>query len=129
MLKIKKDIYDEMINYCKEGLPYEVCGILAGKDNCVTEIFKIKNVENSSFSYFMDPKQQLKAMKQMKERFLQFLAVFHSHPFGSPFPSDKDKQLAFYDVYYLIIALMPTVEVKCFKIKNREVIEEKFEIV
>ncbi|MEN2986166.1 MAG: M67 family metallopeptidase [Thermodesulfovibrionaceae bacterium] len=128
MLKIKKEIYEEMITYCQQGMPYEVCGILAGQDNCVTEIFKIKNIENSSVSYFMDPLEQLKVMKEIRSKTLQFLAIFHSHPFGSAYPSQKDKELAFYDVYYIIVALLPKIEVKCFKIKNNEFFEEEIQV-
>ncbi|MEN2994581.1 MAG: M67 family metallopeptidase [Thermodesulfovibrio sp.] len=120
MLRIKREIFDEMIKYCKECLPYEACGILAGKDNVVTKIYKIKNTENSPVSYFMEPRQQLLAMKEIREYGMDMLAIFHSHPYGSANPSYKDLELAFYDVYYIIVAFEPKFEVKCFKIKNKK---------
>ncbi len=125
MLKIKKEIFNEMIQHCRECLPYEACGILAGKDNIVTKIYKIKNIENSSVSYFMQPKEQLLAMKDMKIYSIDMLAIFHSHPIGSAEPSQKDIDLAFYDLYYIIVALEPKFEVKCFKIENRKADEQE----
>jgi len=93
-MKIKKAIYDDMIDHCRNCLPYEACGILAGKNNFVTEIYKIKNIETSSVSYFMETKEQLKAMKDIRQKGLEMIAIFHSHPFGSAYPSQKDIELA-----------------------------------
>uniref|UniRef100_A0A7C4EMA7 M67 family peptidase n=1 Tax=Thermodesulfovibrio aggregans TaxID=86166 RepID=A0A7C4EMA7_9BACT len=123
MLKIKKEIYDEMIEYCKSCFPQEACGILAGNNNIVTKIYKIKNIENSSVSYLMEPSEQFKAMKDMRTLGLQMLAIFHSHPWGGVYPSGKDRQLAFCDVYYLIVAIEPNIDVKCFKIEEGDAIE------
>lgn len=124
-MKIRKEIYDEMIEHCAGSLPYEACGILAGKHNLATKIYKIKNTEASSVSYFMEPTEQLKAMKDIRDKGLEMLAIFHSHPFGSAYPSQKDIELAFYDVYYVIVAFEPKFEVKCFKIKDEEIGEEE----
>lgn len=123
MLKIKKEIYDEMIEYCQSCFPQEACGILAGNNNVITKIYKIKNIENSSVSYLMEPQEQLRAMKDMRRLGLEMLAIFHSHPWGIAFPSQKDKELAFYDVCYLIVAIKPLLQVKCFKIKDSNVSE------
>lgn len=125
MLKIKKEIFDEIIQHCRSCLPYEACGILAGKNSFVRKLYKIKNIESSSVSYFMKPEEQLKAMKDIREKELEILAIFHSHTFGSAYPSQKDIELALYDVYYLIVALEPELEIRCFKIKEREIKEEK----
>jgi len=120
-MKIKKAIYDDMIQHCRCCLPYEACGILAGKNNCVTEIYKIKNVDESSVSYFMEAKEQLRAMKDIREKGLEMIAIYHSHPFGSAYPSQKDIDLAFYDVYYVIVAFEPEIEVRSFKIKDGKI--------
>lgn len=125
MLKIKREIFDEMIQHCRDCLPYEACGILAGKDNVVTKIYKIKNIEHSSVSYFMQPQEQLLAMKDMRIHSIDMLAIFHSHPIGSAYPSQRDIELAFYDLYYIIVAFEPKFEVKCFKIENKKVDEQE----
>ncbi len=131
-MKIKKEIFCEMIQHCKSCFPYEACGILAG-NGLVTEIYKIKNIEASSLSYFMEPKEQLKAMKDMKNKGVEMIAIFHSHPCSFAYPSTKDIELSFYDVYHVIIALNPDgenliFEAKCFKIKDGKVYEEELVI-
>lgn len=44
---------------------------------------------------------------------------------GSAEPSQKDIELAFYDVYHIIVAIEPKFEVKCFKIENRKFDEQE----
>lgn len=104
MLVIKKEVYEEMLEHCINSFPYEACGLLAGKDKA-TEIYKIKNIERSSVSYFMEPLEQLRAMKDIRKKEIDMLAIYHSHPFGNAEPSMKDIELALYDVYYVIIAI------------------------
>ncbi len=122
MLKIRKEIYEEMINHCINSLPYEACGILAGREK-VSYIYKIRNIEPSSVSYFMDPLEQLRAMKEIREKNIDMIAIYHSHPWGNAYPSQKDRELATYEVYYLIIAIEPKIEVKAFVIKDNKVQE------
>lgn len=99
-------IYDEMIAYCKEGCPNEVCGILAGRGNEISALYKMTNSEPSPVSYLMDPKEQFLAMKDMREKSLSMAAIFHSHPASAAYPSAKDISLAFYDEsVYLIVSL------------------------
>lgn len=132
-MRIKKEIFLEMIEHCKGCFPYEACGILGGKDSIATEIYKIKNIETSSVSYFMDPVEQLKAMKDMKNKGIEMIGIFHSHPYGFAYPSNKDIELSFYDVCHVIISLNPeqetlNFEARAFKIKDGKVYEEELVI-
>lgn len=127
MLRIRKKIYEEMINHCTDSLPYEACGILAGREE-VTHIYKIRNIEPSSISYFMDPLEQLRAMKDMRERNIAIIAIYHSHPCGNAYPSQKDVELAIYEVYYVIIAIEPKIEVRAFIIKDKKIEETTLKI-
>ena len=106
-LIIPSDIFTEMLAHCKAGCPNEACGILAGKGNEASKIYKLTNIEKSPVSYFMDSKEQFKVMKDMRENNLSMLAIFHSHPSSGAYPSAKDVSLAFYEeTVYIIVSLM-----------------------
>lgn len=106
-LIIPKQIFSEMLAYCKECYPNEACGILAGKENEVSKIYKMTNIEGSPVSYMIDSKEQFQVMKDMRQNTLSMLAIFHSHPTSTAYPSAKDVELAFYDdVVYIIISLL-----------------------
>lgn len=118
MLRIRREIYQRMIDHCVESLPYEACGILAGKD-IVTAIYKIRNTEDSPVSYFMEPKELLRTLKDIKSNNIEMLALYHSHPTAMAYPSQRDLELALYEVYYLIVGFVPELEVRAFLISNK----------
>ena len=64
-MRIPKKIFDEMVAHAKKGYPNEACGILGGKkEGEASEFFPMKNADESSISYFMDPKEQLQVFKK-----------------------------------------------------------------
>ena len=120
-----------MIDFAKQGYPNEVCGILGGtaaESAAVAQFFPMRNMDESSISYFMDPKEQLKVFKEMRLKNMEMRGIFHSHVASEAYPSQKDVRLAFYpDVSYLIVSLldMKKPDLRSFKINNEIVTEEK----
>ena len=133
MIRIQKKIYDEMMAHAKKDYPNEACGILAGKkEESVSAFFAMRNMDESPISYFMDPKEQLRIFKEMREMSLEMRGIFHSHVASSAYPSQKDVRLAFYpDVSYLIVSLSDQNKpvLNSFKIIDENVKEEEIEIV
>ena len=57
---------DEIFDHARAGGAKEVCGILAGTGDRVKKIYRMANVsEKAADSYFMDPGEQLKVMKEI----------------------------------------------------------------
>lgn len=110
MIYIKQKDYESLLKHCVEGLPNEACGLLGGvRDGGSTRVEKIyllENVDASNEHFSMNPKEQLAAVKDMREHGYVMLGNFHSHPESPSRPSEEDKRLA-YDssVYYLILSL------------------------
>src|SRR4030066_550819 len=120
-LVIPRHLLDEIILHCREIYPNEACGILAGKGRVVQKVYKMTNIENSSVSYMMEPREQFTVMKEMREQGLEMSAIYHSHPQSDVRPSPKDINLAFYpDSLYLIVSLINEDQpaIKAFEIKN-----------
>ncbi len=132
MLILLKRIYNEMIQHAKSGYPNEACGILAGpKPGEVSDFFPMRNMDESSISYFMDPKEQLSIFKKLREKKIEMNGIFHSHVASEAYPSQKDVRLAFYpDVSYLIVSLSDRQKphLRSFKIHNETVKEEEIKI-
>lgn len=131
MIKISKKIQDEVIRHCKSCYPQEACGFLAGKGEVAARFIPIDNMEHSSVSYAMDPKQQMRAFRTMNEDKSELLAIVHSHVASPAKPSQKDLNLAFYpDVSYVIVSLadMAKPDMKSFKIANGSYTDEELVI-
>ena len=105
-LIIPDKLFEEMIEHCRKGYPNESCGILAGKGSQISRIYKMTNSKNSPELYVMDSKEQLAVMKDIREQNLSMIAIFHSHPDSTAYPSQTDVRLAFYDdAIYVILSL------------------------
>ena len=133
MIFIPKNIYGQMMDHAKTGYPNEACGILAGAEAKKTAgFFPMRNLDESSISYFMDPKEQLRVFKEMREKNWQMLGIFHSHVASEAFPSQKDVRLAFYpEVSYLIVSLSDKDKpvLRSFRIVEERVEEEEIQII
>ncbi|MBO5470483.1 MAG: M67 family metallopeptidase [Lachnospiraceae bacterium] len=110
VLKLKKSDYDKMLKHCKDGLPNESCGLLAGtvegEVKIVTKIYLLTNIDASNEHFSMDPKEQFAALKDARANGVEIIGNFHSHPESPSRPSEEDKRLA-YDpsIEYLILSL------------------------
>ncbi len=108
MLRISRALHDDVIAHCRSKYPKEACGILAGTqpEGPVTQVYPMRNVEDSPIGYSMDPKEQLQVEKQMRSRGQRMLAVFHSHTASDAYPSSVDVRLAISpDISYVLISL------------------------
>ena len=98
------------------------------KDNLsLKELIEIENVETPE----LDPKEQLKAVKDMRAKGYVPLGNWHSHPESPSRPSDEDKRLA-YDssASYMILSLMDNENpvLNSFHIENNESTKEELKI-
>ena len=110
-IKLAQSDFDTMVDWAKEHLPEESCGLLAGtKDGdvrVVKKVYYLTNIDHTNEHFSMDPKEQLKAIKDMRANGLTPLGNWHSHPETPARPSQEDIRLA-YDstASYLILSLM-----------------------
>ena len=83
------------------------------------------NIEKSPVSYLMDSKEQFRVMKDMREKSLSMIAIFHSHPASAAYPSPRDVSLAFYEeaVYVIVSLAGKEPEVKAFSIREGKIRE------
>ena len=111
VLNMSRSDYEKILAHCREGLPNESCGLIAGTVDgdvkTVEKVYLLTNIDASREHFSMDPKEQLAAVKDMRANGLKLLGNFHSHPESPSRPSEEDKRLA-YDskVNYLILSLM-----------------------
>ena len=132
MFRITKTCYAQMVRDAEMGLPNEACGILAGTEDTVTVFYSMTNTDRSPLTYLMDPKEQLKVFKKMRELGVELTGIFHSHVASEAYPSQKDVRLAFYpEVSYLIVSLSEKNRpvLRSFPIREEIAVEEEIKIV
>lgn len=132
MISLTKKQAEQLISHSIKGSPYEVCGILAGqfgpeKERVVKKIYEMVNTDKSHESFFMDAKEQLRVMKEMRNLSLEMVGIYHSHPHTPAHPSAEDVKLAYYpEVSYIIISLsdLGNPQIKSFRIGEGKIEEE-----
>jgi proteasome lid subunit RPN8/RPN11 len=115
-----------MLSHGRAAYPDEACGILAGKGNTAAVLYRAANAESSPVSYQIDPQEQFRIMKEIRDKGMRMVAIYHSHPYSPPYPSPTDVKLAFYpDAAYIIVGLLDrdNPEVKAFEIADDSVRE------
>ena len=132
MLQIPMSIYERMIGQARGGFPFEICGILGGKDGVVSVIYPMTNTDASRDHFMMDPHEQFSVAKELRSHQLEMLAVYHSHPATPARPSDEDIRIALTpDISYVIVSLAdPSApEVRSFRIADKKVGSEELRII
>ena len=106
---------DELIAHAREGDPDEVCGVLAGHENQIERVRRIRNTADQveadrgvfrdrqtdiaapgrrAVHYFMDPLDLLQAYNEIEEQGLDVVGYYHSHTHTEARPSPTDVRLA-----------------------------------
>lgn len=111
MIRLLKTDYEKIVAHAEKELPNEACGLIGGTINGdskkIKKVYLLTNIDHSNEHFSLDPKEQLAAIKDMRQNGLVPLGNWHSHPESPPRPSDEDKRLA-YDskASYMILSLM-----------------------
>lgn len=130
IVKLAKEHYNQIITQAKAEFPLECCGLLAGTKTdteiLVEKVYPLKNIDQSSEHFSIDPKEQFAVIKQIRADGQLLLGNYHSHPYTPSRPSEEDKRLA-YDpnMLYAILSLKDEEPVlNFFKIINHESVDK-----
>ncbi len=140
MIKINKSDLQVVIDHCLGGLPNEACGMLAGKAGEVKKVYSMRNAKPGPDYYEMDPEEQFRVMKELRDSGLEMIGLFHSHPTGQAYPSSVDVAQAYWpgtelpnypDAVYIIVSLMDRAKpvVRGFSIEEGKIREVSFAVV
>lgn len=111
MIKLPIELYKKIEAAALNGRPEEICGLIGGLtdggDKIIKEVYHLENIDHSNEHFSMNPKDQLAAVKDMREKGYVPLGNFHSHPESPSRPSEEDKRLAYdKNASYMIISVM-----------------------
>lgn len=111
IIRMEYHLYDEMVKWAKEHLPEEACGLIAGTEDEtgreIKKVYFLENMDHAEDHFTLNPKDQMNAIKDMRENGYKPLGNWHSHPSSPSRPSVEDVSLA-YDskASYMILSLM-----------------------
>jgi proteasome lid subunit RPN8/RPN11 len=86
MIKLSETIYNTLRAHGEETYPHECCGVLLGRSgddvNTVEEAVRAGNTRTDSAHnrYHIAPQELVKIQRQGRERGLDIVGFYHSHP-------------------------------------------------
>jgi proteasome lid subunit RPN8/RPN11 len=86
MLKLNEQVYDAIRRHGEETYPHECCGVLLGRSadgtNAVEDAVRAGNTRTDSAHnrYHIAPQELVKIQRQGRERGLDIVGFYHSHP-------------------------------------------------
>jgi len=134
IIRMDCKIYDEILDYAKSHLPEEACGLLAGdiegNDKTIKKVYFLENTDHAEDHFTMNPKDQLKVVKDIRENGWKLLGNWHSHPSSPSRPSLEDISLAHdsKSSYLILSFLTKAAVINSFHIENGEYEKEDLRI-
>jgi len=100
-------LYQSMLAHARSDAPREACGLLRGRNGRARDLLPARNVAaDPRRDYLVDAQSLLRAL-DWEEDGDELIAIYHSHPVSSAYPSVVDAANAFYpDSVYLILSLL-----------------------
>jgi proteasome lid subunit RPN8/RPN11 len=110
MIRLKGADFEKIVAHATACLPNEACGLLAGRETdgvCqVEQVYLMTNTDASNEHFSIDPREQLAAIRDMRQQGWTLVGNWHSHPETPSRPSEEDIRLAFDSSQrYMILSL------------------------
>ena len=117
-VRIHREALTAIVAHAKRDAPNECCGLLVGKGPAETGHYQVleavpssngasepaKRYEISPVDYFAQIRRCRRINEQQSETFA-VIGAYHSHPRGTPEPSETDNAQAFRDFVFVIVGL------------------------
>ncbi len=127
-LALPRALVNQLLHYAQSSPDLEICGLVGGKDGAPATCYPVRNAaEQPERRYLLDAEEHIAALRAMRERGEELLAIFHSHPQAPAEPSATDLELAAYPAaLYLIVSLNTkgVLELRGFRIDASRTVEE-----
>lgn len=120
-LELPAALRDDIVAHARAEAPKEACGLIAGRDARATRVIRCGNAHPAAVTrYTIDPREQLRAFRDMEANGEDLVAIYHSHPATQAYPSPTDRAESHYpEAIYVLVSLRDTVpEVRAFRIRD-----------
>jgi proteasome lid subunit RPN8/RPN11 len=105
-LRVASRVLDELIARARQTKPSECCGVLLGTPDEITEAVPTRNLADDPNRFLIDPKEHIDARREGRQRGLEIVGFYHSHPQSPAVPSATDLVEASYPGHlYAIVSL------------------------
>jgi proteasome lid subunit RPN8/RPN11 len=125
--------HDDIIAHARETAPAECCGLLIGSktaDEAIVESARARNIAADPNRFEIHPEDHIRVRREARQRGLEVLGFYHSHPRSPATPSPTDLAEATYPGHlYLIVSVnAEPAEVRLYRLENGAFREERWRL-
>jgi proteasome lid subunit RPN8/RPN11 len=134
VLRIRRELVDEIVAHARRDHPDEACGVIAGPEGSDSpeRFIPMLNAARSPTFYEFDSGDLLKLYREMAANDEVPVVIYHSHTATEAYPSRTDANIAAEpDAHYVLVSTRdPEVhEFRSYRIVDAEITEEPVEIL
>jgi proteasome lid subunit RPN8/RPN11 len=134
VLRIRRELVDEIVAHARRDHPDEACGVIAGPEGSDSpeRFIPMLNAARSPTFYEFDSGDLLKLYREMDANDEVPVVIYHSHTATEAYPSRTDANIAAEpDAHDVLVSTRdPEVhEFRSYRIVDAEITEEPVEIV
>ncbi len=126
-VRLPRRIVNRILGHVQEDPAREACGFLAARGGKICGWYPVRNIARDAALHFeMDPREQIAALRRMREAGEDLFAIYPSHPTAPARPSASDLAEAGYpEALYLIVSLntQGVLEMRGYRIREEQVTE------
>lgn len=106
-IELPRHLVNQLLHCAQSSPDAEVCGLIGATAGEPRTCYPVRNAaEAPDMRFRLEPREQIEAMRRMRERGEDLFAIFHSHPASPAEPSPFDlAEAAYPEALYLIISL------------------------
>ncbi|WP_037358504.1 Mov34/MPN/PAD-1 family protein [Amycolatopsis orientalis] len=134
MLRIRRELVDEIVAHARRDHPDEACGVVAGPagSDRPERFIPMLNAARSPTFYEFDSGDLLKLYREMEANDEVPVVIYHSHTATEAYPSRTDANIAAEpDAHYVLVSTREpdSHEFRSYRIVDAEITEEPVEIL
>jgi proteasome lid subunit RPN8/RPN11 len=106
-VKLSPDVLAAIRAHGESDYPDEACGVLLGRGCLVAEALALPNSkeEERGRRFVIRPSDYIAADREARRRGLDILGFYHSHPDHPAKPSEFDREHAWPNMHYIVLAV------------------------
>lgn len=109
MIILPAGVIEKMVATASRALPREAVGFLAGREATAESVVELDHIGDDR-RFLVTPQSQFLAERQIRQRGLSILALFHSHPDGGTHLSPEDIAFAARQSWLQVVVAIPSAD-------------------
>jgi proteasome lid subunit RPN8/RPN11 len=125
---VRTGVLEAVVAHALGARPAECCGILLGRDDEIVEAVRTGNLAQSANRFLIDPRDHINVRRAARDRGLDVIGFYHSHPRSTGEPSATDLAEASYPNHLCLIVGLGSspAEVRLYRLAGSGFLEMSF---